>query len=224
MTSRTDPGLRADAARNRALLIEAARELFAEQGLGVSMRQIARRAGVSEPTLRRRFPCWEELVAEAFQDKISGYADLAEAALAATDSWKGFTEFVRRIARLQLVDRGFTEVLTLTFPASLRAEQHRRRAYTAMTELIARAQAEGALREDFSPEDIVMILMAHAGVVAAGGDIAPALSDRLLAYLLDAFSAPAGGPLPPAPSMTATYRALLRLHASPSRKDDILPD
>lgn len=205
-------GLRADAARNRALLVEAARELFAEQGLGVSMRQIARHAGVSEPTLRRRFPCWEALVAEAFQDKIAGYADLAEQSLTIRDPWEGFTGFLRRLSRLQLVDRGFTEVLTLTFPASLRAEQHRRRAYQAITELIDRAQRAGSLRSDFSPEDIVLLLMAHAGVVAAGGTIAPALSDRLLAYLIESFAAPGADALPPAPSAASTYRALLRLH------------
>lgn len=213
--------LRADAARNRALLVDAARELFAEQGLGVSMRQIALRAGVSEPTMRRRFPCWEALVAEAFEDKITAYADLAEEALAATDPWAGFAGFVERIARLQLVDRGFTEVLTLTFPTSMRAEQQRRRAYAAITALISRAQEQDSLRPDFSPEDIVLVLMAHAGVVGASGDLAPELSARLLAYLLEAFAAPGQGPLPPAPSGAATYRALLRLHASENTTDHV---
>lgn len=205
-------GLRADAARNRARLLAAAREIFGEQGLNVSMRQIARHAGVSEPTLRRRFASKEELVAEAFGDQIAIYADAAEQALVMPDAWEGFTTFVRRVAKMQLADRGFTEVLTMTFPESLRAETHRRRAYTAATALIRRAQAAGVLRADFSPEDLVLVLMAHAGVVAAAGPLAPAFSDRLLAYLFEAFAAPGSGGLPPAPSARATYRALLRLH------------
>lgn len=224
VTAPANPGLRADAARNRARLVAAARELFAERGLGVSMRQVARRAGVSEPTLRRRFPCWETLVAEAFQDKIAAYADLAEEALAAADAWEGFTGFLRRLARLQLVDRGFTEVLTLTFPVSLRAEQQRRRAYEAITALIGRAQEQGSLRPDFSPEDVVLVLMAHAGVVGAGGEIAPVLSERLLAYLVEAFAAPGGSALPPPPSVAATYRALLRLHAVDGDRGVPLPE
>jgi len=190
--------------------------VFADQGLDVSMRQIAKLAGVSEPTLRRRFPCREELVAEAFQDKIAVYADAAEAALRATDAWGGFAAFMRTLAKMQLADRGFTEVLTLTFPASLQAEESRKRAYAALTDLIRRAKSQGMLREDFSPEDVVLVLMAHAGVVSAAGELAPALSDRLLAYLFEAFAAPGAGRLPPAPSAAATYRALLRLHRDPS--------
>jgi AcrR family transcriptional regulator len=41
------------------------------------MRQIAARAGVGEPTLRRRFASKGELVAEAFEDKVGRYAGLA---------------------------------------------------------------------------------------------------------------------------------------------------
>jgi AcrR family transcriptional regulator len=212
MARRSAPGLRADAARNRERIVEAAREVFAEQGLDVSLRQIARHAGVGEPTLRRRFSSREELVAEVFQDKISLYADLAEEALREGDAGAGFREFLGRIARMQLADRGFTDVLTMTFPASMKAERQRRRAYTAITALVERAKEEGSLRADFSPEDLVLVLMAHAGVVAAAGDLADAFSGRLLAYLFEAFAAPGSGELPAAPSMSATYRALLRLH------------
>lgn len=214
-----ESSLRADAARNRARLIEAARQVFAEQGLDVSMRQIARRAGVSEPTMRRRFPCWEALVAEAFQDQVACYADAAEQAAQDPDPWAGFCGFVRTVARMQLADRGFTDVLTMTFPASLGAEEQRRRAYGAIVALIERAQDHGSLRRDFSPEDVVLILMAHAGVVAGAGRLAGVFSDRLLAYLLDAFAAPGTSDLPPAPSAGQTYRALLRLHRDPDAEN-----
>lgn len=219
MESRCGSELRADAAHNRALLVGAARELFAEQGLDVSMRQIARRAGVSEPTMRRRFPCWEELVAEVFQDKIAGYADAAEQAAADPDPWQGFTDYVRALATMQLADRGFTDVLTMTFPPGMRAEHQRRRAYGATTRLIDRAQAAGVLRSDFCAEDVVLVLMAHAGVVAASGALASAFSDRLLGYLFQAFAAPGAGSLPPAPSPGDTYRVLLRLHRDPLRSE-----
>jgi AcrR family transcriptional regulator len=215
MTAREDGGLRADAARNRARLVAAAREVFAEHGIDVSMRQIALHAGVSEPTLRRRFATKADLVSEAFSDQVSVYADAAEEALGNPDAWAGFTEFVRRLARMQLADRGFTEVLTITFPPSMRVEKQRRRAYAAVTGLIERTQADGSLRPDFSPEDLMLILMAHAGVVAASGDLAPAFSGRLLAYLFEAFAAPGNGALPPAPSAAQTYRAMMRLHRKP---------
>ncbi len=204
-------GLRADAELNRQRLLAAARAVFAEQGLDVSMRQIALRAGVGEPTLRRRFTSKAQLISEAFEDKVAAYADEAERALHTPDAWAGFSTFVSSVARMQLGDRGFADVLTMTFPVSMRAETDRRRAYAALGQLIARAQHDGTLRQDFSPEDIVLVLMAHAGVVAAAGELAPAFSQRMLAYFLEAFAGPGRGELPAAPAAAATYRALLRL-------------
>ncbi|MEV6851629.1 helix-turn-helix domain-containing protein [Actinoplanes sp. NPDC051411] len=203
--------LRADAERNRQRIVDAAREVFAEDGLGASMRHVAARAGVGEPTLRRRFGSKSALVAEVFDDKIAAYAQAAETAQRDPDAWRGFTTLVREMAEMQLADRGFAELLTMTFPDSMRVEQHRRRAYEALGRLIARAQKAGSLRNDFSPEDLPMLLLAHAGVAAAGGAVAAAFSGRLLAYLLEAFAAPGARPLPAAPSAAATYRALLGL-------------
>ncbi|RSM73102.1 TetR/AcrR family transcriptional regulator [Actinoplanes sp. ATCC 53533] len=214
-----ESGLRADAELNRQRLLAAARELFASEGTDVSMRHIARRAGVGEPTLRRRFPSKGALLAEAFQDRIAAYADLAEAALADPDPWHGFVTFVEQIAGMQLVDRGFTEVLTMSFPASIRFAAERRRGYRAIQRVIARAQEIGRLRDDFVPEDLVMLLLAHAGVVAGGGDQAGRFSARLLAYLLQAAKATAETePLPPAPSEAEAYGELLRLSATTDRR------
>ncbi|MEU0804400.1 helix-turn-helix domain-containing protein [Streptomyces sp. NPDC005970] len=207
-----DKHLRADAERNRQRVIAAARQVFADEGLGVSMRYIAKRADVGEPTLRRRFPTKADLVAAVFEDKATAYADAADAALAEPDAWHGFTTFVESLVGMQLGDRGFTEVLTMTFPKSIRLEEQRRRAYESIGMLIARAKAAGALREDFTPEDMILVLIAHAGIVAGAGDIAGKLSPRLIAYLLQAFAAPGAGPLPAPPTMVETYRALMRMH------------
>lgn len=207
-----DRGLRADAARNRQRILDAARAEFAECGTDVSMRRIAHRAGVSEPTLRRRFTSKEELVTEAFEDKIAAYADAATRALGDPDPWLGFCWLLEHMAQMQLVDRGFAEVLTMTFPPSMRSERERRRSYEAIGGLIERCQEAGRLRKDFVAEDIVLLLLAHAGVIAASGALANRLSARLLGYLLQAFAAPGGGALPPAPSVAETYQALLRLH------------
>ncbi|MFI7129347.1 TetR/AcrR family transcriptional regulator [Nonomuraea sp. NPDC050153] len=207
-----DSGLRADAELNRQRILAAARELFASEGTEVSMRQIALRAGVGEPTLRRRFPSKSALLAETFQDRVAAYADLAETALDDPDPWHGFATFVERMAGMQLADRGFAEVLTMSFPASLRFAKERRRGYEAIQRVIGRAQQAGRLRDDFVAEDLIMLLMAHAGVVAAGGDQAGRFSARLLAYLLHAARASAEAePLPVPPSPAEAYGALLRL-------------
>lgn len=210
----SDERLRADAERNRRKLIHAAREVFEREGLDASLRRIAKHAGVSEPTIRRRFATREQLVAEVFQVEIAQNADLAERAASDPDAWSGLIGYIQTAAQRQLVDRGFAEMLSLTFPPSLRAERERVRAYQAITAVVERAQADGTLRQDFTAEDIPMILMAHAGVAAAAGRLAPVMSRRLLAYLTESLAAPGRAELPPAPTESETYRALLRLHAT----------
>ena len=64
------------------------------------------------------------------------------------------------------------------------------------------------LRADFVPEDIPLVLMANAGVVAATADHAPESSDRLVGYLLQACAASAADELPPPATPRRMYRAL----------------
>lgn len=219
--------LRADAARNRDLILDAARVLFAEEGLDVSLRQIAKKAGVGEPTLRRRFSSKEELVAESFEDKIALYADLAAQALTDPEPGAGMRGYLDAVTEMQLVDRGFADVLTTTFPPSMRCEQLRRTAYASIEQLVTKAKEAGVLRPDFSPEDIVLLLLAHAGVMSAAGEVGPAFSARLRAYLYAAFGLPVVDDLPRAPSQGDVYRALMRLHdrdtTHPGSADVITP-
>lgn len=56
-----------------------------------------------------------------------------------------------------------------------------------------------------------MLLMANAGVVASTHDAAPEASPRLVAYMLQAFSAETTAPLPAPPTPRGMYRALHRL-------------
>lgn len=70
MTDRLPHMLRADAQDNRDRVLEAARALFAERGIDVTMRQIARRADVGPATLYRRFPTKQILVDEAFEYEL----------------------------------------------------------------------------------------------------------------------------------------------------------
>jgi hypothetical protein len=112
---------------------------------------------------------------------------------------------------MQSVDRGFNEVLTMTFPKVTGFEAARNEAYGAIVELVERAQSSGALRTDFVPEDLIILLIAHAGVVAAAGTAAPRSAPRLIGYLLEAFAAPPSGSLPPPPSFRQITKVLTRL-------------
>jgi AcrR family transcriptional regulator len=215
-TTRVDQGrpLRADAEHNRERIVEAARELFAERGIDVTREEIARRAGVGMATLKRRFPTRADLVAGAFEEKMWLFATGARKALKDPDPWHGFCRYVSSLCAMQTSDRGFSDVLTMTFPSVTRFQAARDQAFEDFSELTRRAKEAGSLRQDFVTEDLIILLMASAGVVGATGTVAPRSAPRLIGYLLQAFAAPGGGTLPPPPSPSQMYKAVLRVNES----------
>lgn len=202
--------LRADAERNRIRIIDTARTVFADRGLNAPLEDIARQAGVGVGTLYRRFPCRGDLIGAAFSDKMREYADAVEVALGDPDPWHGFCGYLETVCALQSTDHGFADLLTLTFPGVGRLQSERDRAHAGFVELIQRAKAAGGLRSDFVPEDLIMLLMANAGVVAATSTTAPGTWRRMVAYMIQAFSAEAAQPLPDPPTPRRMYRAMLR--------------
>ncbi|WP_419998056.1 TetR/AcrR family transcriptional regulator [Streptomyces boninensis] len=193
-----DDALRLDARRNRDRILAAAREVFAERGIDAPMSAVARRAGVGVATLYRRFPTRADLVDSAFAEQMSACTQVFAEAVADPDPWRGFSRLVQELCRLQREERGFPAAFLASFPD--RAREHaeaRADAEGEVAALIRRAQAAGALRRDFHPSDLVVLLLAHGGLVTALPDD-PAASTRLVAYLLESFRAgPGRAPLPP---------------------------
>jgi AcrR family transcriptional regulator len=208
-------GLRADAERNRERVLDAARAVFAERGLDASTNEIARRAGVGVATLFRRFPTRDDLIGAVFAEKMTAYTAAIDDALADNDPWRGFCGYIERVCQMQADDRGFADVLTMTFPTAKALEKERNRSARGLTELLKRAKATGRLRDDFAHQDVPLILMANAGVVTATRHAAPEAWRRLVAYLIQAFAAEAAQPLPAPPTKTQMYQALMRLTDSP---------
>jgi AcrR family transcriptional regulator len=176
--------LRADAERNRAALLAAAREIFSEHGLDASLDEIARRAGVGNATLYRRFPTRRELIAEVFAGQMAEYVQLAERALAEPDPWAAFVGYLTRLCEMQAADRGLSELLvTTTFDDDYRLADLRAVAQRGASGVIERAQRAGALRADFGRADVRVLMMANAGVLQRSGD--PDAWRRQLALFLD---------------------------------------
>ncbi|MFM9595113.1 TetR/AcrR family transcriptional regulator [Streptomyces scabiei] len=201
---------RSDAERNRGRIIAAARTVFGRDGLNASMASVAREAGVGIATLFRHFPRKEDLVAAVFTDRMKAYAQATAEALADPDPWHGFTGYIEDVCAMQAADRGFADVLTMSFPGVPELEQYHARAYEGFLELIGRAKSSGHLREDFSSRDLVLLLMANAGVLSATGDAAPDAWRRLVAWMIQSFQAPARGRLPDPPEDAALYAAMRR--------------
>ncbi|MGM1065040.1 TetR/AcrR family transcriptional regulator [Saccharothrix sp. Mg75] len=187
--------LRVDAQHNRDRVVAAAREAFAEQGLDASMSGIARRAGVGVATLYRRFPTRRALVTEVFAEQFHGCTSVVHDALDDPDPWRGFCRVVAELCEMQARDRGFSAAFLSAFPDAVPVDEQRARAWEALAALVARAKAAGDLRPDFTPDDLIMVLMANNGLVTGSVEAAVAASRRLVAYFLQAFRA--RGPLPP---------------------------
>src|SRR3954451_7197238 len=92
--------LRKDAVRNHALILDAAQEVFAEQGLDAPLEDVARRAGIGIGTLYRRFPTRSELVEAVLTAKAAKYLQAACEAMKADDPWTGFSSYIERIFEL----------------------------------------------------------------------------------------------------------------------------
>src|SRR5690349_10991534 len=89
--------LRADAARNRARVLETAYETFAAEGLSVPLDEIARRAGVGAGTVYRHFPTKEALFEAVILDRITRFVDVARDLAADGDPGEAFFGFLHRL-------------------------------------------------------------------------------------------------------------------------------
>jgi AcrR family transcriptional regulator len=193
--------LRSDAARNRAVLVAAAREVMAERGLEVPLDEIARRAGIGNATLYRRFPRRIDLIAAVFADRMADHARAVQAALDARDAWEGFRGYLEAVADLQVHDRGIADLITMDVSMAPEIEALHDHAFRGLVTVIERAKAAGALRSDATPEDVLVILQANAGLVTRAHPAERQASRRLIHLLLDGLRSDAAtaGPPPPSP-------------------------
>jgi AcrR family transcriptional regulator len=187
--------VRADASQNRTRILDAARELYAAKGLDVTMRAVARRAGLGLATLYRHFPDREALVAGTFAHELADCDRLSEEALADPDPWRALRGVVDHAVRAQAANRNLTLAFRAEFLDEVEVGEARTRAMGNINELVRRAKESGDLRADFSPSDLALLVQASDSLTARS----PAAARRLVAYLLQSFSARTA-PLPdPAP-------------------------
>jgi AcrR family transcriptional regulator len=193
--------VRKDAERNRQRILEAARTGFAERGLSITLDDIAKLAGVGVGTVYRRFPNKELLIDALFEDRIGEVAAAAEEALGDDDGWRALTTFLERAIELIAGDRGLRELVLGTAYGPQRVQLARSRIKPLAERLVARAQAQGTLREDFAASDFPLLLMMIDAVV----DTTRAVPDtwkRPLALIVDGMLARRDAPTPlPAPAL-----------------------
>ncbi|MGW4073205.1 TetR/AcrR family transcriptional regulator [Streptomyces asiaticus] len=198
MTDRLPHTLRSDASDNRERILDAARALFATEGLKVPMREIARHAGVGPATLYRHFPTKQMLATEALRDEMRVCRAIVDEGHGEPDPWRGFCLVIEKTCELHARSRGFTEAFMSTFPDAMDFAAERAYALRSMAELAHRAKDAGHLRLDFVLDDLVLMLMANRGIHTSSKAARVAASRRFAALVIQAFqSSPQHSPLPP---------------------------
>jgi AcrR family transcriptional regulator len=184
-----DKPLRRDAERNRQRILDAARELFAEQGLGVTLNDIAHHAGVGVGTVYRRFPDKSVLIEELFEQRLEDLVSLARAALDDPDAWHGVKTFLHHALELQANDRGVKDLITASTDGLERVSQIRSRMMPMGLELIRRAQEAGQIREDLAAQDLPIVQLMLSTLIDASRDVSPDLWRRYLGIIIRGLSA-----------------------------------
>jgi AcrR family transcriptional regulator len=187
--------LRADARRNHRAVLEAAKELFADQGLEAQMPDVARAANVGVGTVYRHFPTKSHLIEALVAEHFDRLADRARKALDVQDAWEGISNFIRFAAQIQADDRGLCEVMG-SRPQVMDAAARASGLPELCDTLVKRAQASGQLRPELEWQDIPMIVCGLGGVTQAPPPPSVGRWPRLVEIILDGLRAPGGERLP----------------------------
>jgi AcrR family transcriptional regulator len=168
VTTETRP-LRADAERNRKRLLDAAVEVFAEHGLEASTAEIARRAGVGQGTVFRRFPTKDDLVAAIVVDRLGQITDAAAALLAHPPADGRVLAFMADLARIHVRDRGLIEAVSGTGALADPAVHDAHGALMdVLEELVKADQDAGLIRQDLGAFDVMALGKAVASACEPG--------------------------------------------------------
>jgi AcrR family transcriptional regulator len=176
--------LRADARRNRQSLLTAAAEALSEEGVDVSVEEVARRAGVGIGTLYRHFPTRVALVEAVYRQGVEHLCDAADELLRDNPPDDALAEWMQRFVRYVATKRAL---------ASHLKEMHRKdselftsthqRILTAIDSILSAAVEAGCVRGDVAPLDL---LRAMSGICTTSNpDDLYDQASRLTTLLMD---------------------------------------
>jgi AcrR family transcriptional regulator len=173
-TESQDRPLRADARRNRAKVLEAARLVFARHGIDAGMEEVARHAGVGVGTIYRHFPTKEALIGALAVEHLRHLVARTLEAVSAEDPWSAFEALLWSAAQERERDLAMTEIAAQAFQGGLpEADALHAQLHEVSDTLMGRAIAQGAMRADATAQDLG-VLMCGLGQVQSVGQHCPA--------------------------------------------------
>jgi AcrR family transcriptional regulator len=173
--------MRADAKRNRDLLLAAARDAFTEKGAEASLEDIARRAEVGVGTLYRHFPTRQDLVQAVYVEEVEALCRSAED-FADEASWDALVHWFNRFVDYVATKRALVDEMLVTLGIESPVFRTCHDAIFAAGEpLLARAQQDGAVRPDVEFVDVMRLVSGVTMMRNASSDDVR----RILAVALD---------------------------------------
>jgi len=179
--------LRADAARNRARVLDVAYETFAAEGLSVPIDEIARRAGVGAGTVYRHFPTKEALFAAVIEDRMQHLVDDGYALLKSEGPGEALFTYLRSIVlQWGATDRGLVDALAgLGIDIPSVAPDAEDAFLAVLGDLLRAAQEAGTARQDIGVREVKSILVGCQAMEAYNS----ALADRVTDVVVDGLRA-----------------------------------
>ena len=181
---------RADAERNRARLLDAARAAFASGQASVSLDQVARDAGVGIGTLYRHFPTREALVEALYRKELDDLCASATALLAARSPEGALRAWLDGFAGYVAAKREMADSLRAVLASgAVTISQSRERLTAAVQAILDAGIADGTLRDDVRAEDVVAMTV---GMFTATPSIDGGREqlERMFGLLVDALRRP----------------------------------
>lgn len=183
--------LRADAERNRLRIIEAARRLFADRGLAVSLDEVAEAAGVGVGTVYRRFANRDELVNGVLVEHLKEVSARASAALQHDDDpWPTMVSLTTWLCQQMAEDVGLSEILLAVDHSDPAITSTKEELDGKFREIFRRAQEAGSIRADLAWTDMFPIFQMLSTGAHATEQVAPGSWRRYLNLILGAIENP----------------------------------
>ena len=159
---------RADAQRNRELILDVAKVSFTRFGANISLDDVAKQAGIGAGTLYRHFPTRDALLEAVYRAEVEKLASAARtfsknmSPIEALRAW--MLLFVDYIAAKQIIAPALNSIVG--GPSKL-FEATGIQIKGAINELVAKAVASGNVRADVEPLDLLRALVGVSNVASA---------------------------------------------------------
>src|SRR5712675_1452741 len=166
------PSMRADAERNKKLIVQAAREVFATAGLAAPIDDIAERAGVGTGTLYRHFPTKEALFEAVVIGRVEDLVEEARRLIADDDPKTSFFKLLAQLVQHGDGDKDLMDALgKQSFDLQKAVPGLLVEMWNAVGQLLEEAQQAGAVRRDVHLSHVQALVSAACTADLQGGGL-----------------------------------------------------